>query len=276
MVSKFYGCSNIAEVFCCMGLIYTIANSLFPERNYFYHYIISVILSVVMLWLMIAGSNDTPIVFAFVVFFASALLVHVIWLYGGAFYMSYNVSIQNDDKSHRNVMLLAYGTFGLLYCVGKSDFHCSVLFFISHCPFLFLLLLSSTLTFYFLLCLFHSSQPAMMCHVPEIISHHHKGFIVSGRVAANIMKIIAVSCLNLVVGRTERFQILAMQQSLQARTSFIRYISHEVRTPLNVICVGLTVLEGLLEELVKKGGQCSRDIMDILSSMKVLITLIPL
>ena len=117
-----------------------------------------------------------------------------------------------------------------------------------------------------------------MCHIPEMVFHQHKGYflIVGGRVAANIIKIIAVSCLNLVVGRTERFQILAMQQSLQARTSFIRYISHEVRTPLNVICVGLTVLEGLLEELVKKGGQCSRDIMDILSSMKVLITLIPL
>ena len=109
----------------------------------------------------------------------------------------------------------------------------------------------------------------MVCHVPEIIFQHNHGIMVSCRVAANIIKIIAVSCLNLVIGRTERSEVLIdLQESLRERTSFIRFISHEVRTPLNVICVGLTVLEGLLEELLKGVGECSRDVMDTLSSMQ--------
>ena len=136
MVSVYYGFSNIAEIFCFLGLVYTYANSLFPEGNYFYHYFINIILSGVTLSLMTSDVSESLVVFVFIVIFSAALLIHTIWLYCGIVYMSYNVSIQNppEDKSERVVMLLAYGTFGVLYCVAKSDFHCPVLFFISHCP----------------------------------------------------------------------------------------------------------------------------------------------
>ena len=129
MVSKFYGCSTIAEAFCCLGLLYTIANSLFPERNYFYHYIISVMLCSVFICLMVSKSNESPVVFVFIAFFAGTLCIHSMWMYIGIVYMSYNVTSENrrDDKAKRDAtMLLAYGTFGVLYTVGKSDFHCSV------------------------------------------------------------------------------------------------------------------------------------------------------
>ena len=41
-----------------------------------------------------------------------------------------------------------------------------------------------------------------------------------------------------------------------------------MRTPLNVICVGLTVLQGFLEELLKGVDDWSRDISDTVSSME--------
>ena len=129
MVSAFYGCSNIAEIFCFLGMIYTIANSLFPERNYFYHYLVSVMLSGATLCLItLFAYSEAPVVFVFIVIFSLVLLMQTIWLYCGVVYKSYNVPSQNPpaDKSHRDVMLFAYGTFGVLYTVGKSDFHCSV------------------------------------------------------------------------------------------------------------------------------------------------------
>ena len=130
MVSAYYIHSNIAEIFCCIGLLYTIANSLFPERNYFYHHIISSILSGVTLSLMVLDSSESLVVFVFIAIFSAALLIQTAWLYYGVVYMNYYVLTQNPpyEKSHRDAtMLLAYGTFGIIYIVGKSDFHCPVL-----------------------------------------------------------------------------------------------------------------------------------------------------
>ena len=48
--------------------------------------------------------------------------------------------------------------------------------------------------------------------------------------------------------RLKKFQIIVGLDALATRRAFVRYISHEVRTPLNIISLGLDLLEDELKE----------------------------
>lgn len=61
--------------------------------------------------------------------------------------------------------------------------------------------------------------------------------------------IMAASLTTLVVeNRLKMFQIIVGLDALATRRAFVRYISHEVRTPLNIISLGLDLLEDELKE----------------------------
>ena len=60
---------------------------------------------------------------------------------------------------------------------------------------------------------------------------------------------MAASLTTLVVEtRLKKFQIIVGLDALATRRAFVRYISHEVRTPLNIISLGLDLLEDELKE----------------------------
>ena len=52
----------------------------------------------------------------------------------------------------------------------------------------------------------------------------------------------------LVEARLQKFQIMLGLDTLSTRRAFVRYVSHEVRTPLNVMSLGLDLLEEELSE----------------------------
>lgn len=49
-----------------------------------------------------------------------------------------------------------------------------------------------------------------------------------------------------------RREFSAKQQLLQAKRRFMRFVSHEVRTPLNAVCMGLTLLDAELEKSLRR------------------------
>jgi signal transduction histidine kinase len=56
-----------------------------------------------------------------------------------------------------------------------------------------------------------------------------------------------------------------MQEALESKKSFVRYISHEVRTPLNTVSLGLDLL---IEELEADYSARSRDYIDSATELK--------
>jgi signal transduction histidine kinase/CheY-like chemotaxis protein len=55
-----------------------------------------------------------------------------------------------------------------------------------------------------------------------------------------------------------RKDITAKNHLLDAKRQFVRFVSHEVRTPLNSVCMGLTLLQ---EEIARSLGFCSTEAM---------------
>jgi signal transduction histidine kinase len=53
---------------------------------------------------------------------------------------------------------------------------------------------------------------------------------------------IFVAALFLIYDLLVRREFNAKQQLLEAKRHFMRFVSHEVRTPLNAVCLGLSVL----------------------------------
>ena len=64
-------------------------------------------------------------------------------------------------------------------------------------------------------------------------------------------------------GRSARFDALQLQQNLETKRTFVRYVSHEVRTPLNTICMGLELVEA---ELQRQGAK--PDTIDTVGQLK--------
>jgi len=51
-----------------------------------------------------------------------------------------------------------------------------------------------------------------------------------------------------------RREVSTKQQMLQAKRSYMRYVSHEVRTPMNAVCMGVTLLQ---EEIKAFSSTCT-------------------
>jgi hypothetical protein len=64
--------------------------------------------------------------------------------------------------------------------------------------------------------------------------------------------IIFTSFLFIMYDYCVRQEIYSKEELLQAKRQFMRYVSHEVRTPLNSVSMGLTVLKEELEMFIRK------------------------
>ena len=82
--------------------------------------------------------------------------------------------------------------------------------------------------------------PALL-HVDSYLSE-------SSVVLLNFLTMAASLTALVVETRLKKFQIIAGLDALATRRAFVRYISHEVRTPLNIISLGLDLLEDELKE----------------------------
>lgn len=65
---------------------------------------------------------------------------------------------------------------------------------------------------------------------------------------------IFVTALFFVYDCLVRREFNAKQQLLDAKRYFMRFVSHEVRTPLNAVCLGLSVLQDEIEQVVRESG----------------------
>jgi signal transduction histidine kinase len=68
-----------------------------------------------------------------------------------------------------------------------------------------------------------------------------------------VMIVVVTSLVFFLYDYVVRREFSAKQHLLQAKRKFMRFVSHEVRTPLNAVCMGLILLE---EELEKVRGRC--------------------
>ena len=58
-----------------------------------------------------------------------------------------------------------------------------------------------------------------------------------------VLIVIITSFIFFVYDLAVRREFIAKQQLLQAKRHFMRFVSHEVRTPLNAVCLGLSLLQ---------------------------------
>jgi signal transduction histidine kinase len=68
-----------------------------------------------------------------------------------------------------------------------------------------------------------------------------------------VLIVVVTSLLFFLYDYVVRREFSAKQHLLQAKRKFMRFVSHEVRTPLNAVCMGLILLQ---EELEKINGKC--------------------
>merc|ERR1712176_244663 len=73
-----------------------------------------------------------------------------------------------------------------------------------------------------------------------------------------ILVMLLTSALFIAYDYYVRQEFNAKNQLLEAKRRFVRFVSHEVRTPLNTVCMGLTLLENdLAAALEAKGNSTS-------------------
>eukprot|EP01036_Dinobryon_divergens_P033149 gene33149-42871_t len=69
--------------------------------------------------------------------------------------------------------------------------------------------------------------------------------------------------------REEDIKLESTEQSLAMKQAFVRYLSHEMRTPINVALVGLMMLEQYLEERNLLTEECKDTLTDVKSAVDV-------
>ena len=68
------------------------------------------------------------------------------------------------------------------------------------------------------------------------------------------LSLFVVVCVSLVPGLGSRAQAAIADAALQTKREFVQYISHEIRGPLQVVKVGLSLLQEDIRKLIKTGS----------------------
>lgn len=228
-------CILVAEVSWVMGSVFYVAESLWREKGYFKNKYYTCISLYIVAVVVIAFFNNYPLGrIEQVILFAVILVLYVVLtVFLAALFAQiarqYSLSYDEDPGSEKNweyATLFTYASFGAVYAFGS------------------------------------------VVHMAEVWLwvEGYRTYTIIFKVTFSTLKIVAFSFLTQVAGRAEKFQLHTMQQTLRERTRFVRYISHEVRSPLNVVGVGATLLESIIFETALNGH---KELLDTVDSIKL-------
>ena len=85
----------------------------------------------------------------------------------------------------------------------------------------------------------------------------------------NAAQIFCVTLASILPNRARQILLESTEQSLAMKQSFVRYLSHEMRTPINVAFVGLTMHRQYLEERGQYTSECQEMLTDIKDAIGV-------
>ena len=90
----------------------------------------------------------------------------------------------------------------------------------------------------------------------HVYSTHNPLYAALGAVCIIAFTSIMFLCFDFHVRRASK----AQQSLLEAKRKFVRFVSHEVRTPLNSVCMGLTLLKHEIASLLRQHGHSSSNL----------------
>ena len=88
----------------------------------------------------------------------------------------------------------------------------------------------------------------------------------------NITAIVCITLANMVPNRREedmKIKLESTEQSLELKQAFVRYLSHEMRTPINVALVGLMMHQQYLDEKNLLTPECNEVLGDVKGAIDV-------
>ena len=110
-------------------------------------------------------------------------------------------------------------------------------------------------------------QLCMMNLTIYSIYGHEQGIIFT-----NIAAIVCITLANMFPNRRDedmKFKLKSTENSLAIKQAFVGYLSHEMRTPINVALVGLVIHQQYLEEKAQLTPECKEVLTDIKGAIDV-------
>jgi signal transduction histidine kinase len=97
--------------------------------------------------------------------------------------------------------------------------------------------------------------------IPGVISELYNEEVTL--IYTNIALVVCITLASIIPNRAKQIKLQSTEQSLAMRQAFVRYLSHEMRTPINVALVGLTIHEQYLEENSLRSSECREVLLDV-------------
>ena len=97
--------------------------------------------------------------------------------------------------------------------------------------------------------------------IPGIISEFYGDEVFL--IYTNIALVVCITLASIIPNRAKQIKLQSTEQSLAMRQAFVRYLSHEMRTPINVALVGLTIHEQYLAENELLNSECQEVLLDV-------------
>eukprot|EP01036_Dinobryon_divergens_P030913 gene30913-40233_t len=97
--------------------------------------------------------------------------------------------------------------------------------------------------------------------IPGIISEFYGDEVFL--IYTNIALVVCITLASIIPNRAKQIKLQSTEQSLAMRQAFVRYLSHEMRTPINVALVGLTIHEQYLNEKKLLNSESQEVLLDI-------------
>mmetsp|Transcript_3598 Transcript_3598/g.5099 ORF Transcript_3598/g.5099 Transcript_3598/m.5099 type:complete len:787 (-) Transcript_3598:22-2382(-) len=86
---------------------------------------------------------------------------------------------------------------------------------------------------------------------------------------SNFANIIAATLVSIIPNRVRQIRLEFTEQSLEMKQSFVRYLSHEMRTPVNIALVGLNIHQQYLIDKNMLDAECNETLSDIKGAIVV-------
>jgi len=129
-----------------------------------------------------------------------------------------------------------------------------------------------------LMSLIHSSLCIVMIMIVYITSSSSSGSSSDGDSSSSstsyhvvIIEIIVIFIVSLVPGQITQLELYKSHSSLETKSSFVRYVSHEIRSPLNILVNGIDMLRSELKTLLPSNDNIHETLIDIHESIAAAI-----
>ena len=86
-----------------------------------------------------------------------------------------------------------------------------------------------------------------------------------------LIEIIMIFIVSLVPGQITQLELYKCHSNLETKSSFVKYVSHEIRSPLNILVNGIDLLRDELKTLLPSNDNIHETLVDIHESIATAI-----